>query len=154
MFYLRCEWIICIKLLFINIVDINADHLLKNIPSQTHTGSGQFTFQHIAVNKDIYANSFLSMDNTRMELSAKRRTNSKFCRTVQIKNCTSGHQQSPQELTLSIVGPCLSCKLISIEELVQYLIRIRRYGEGLINNCIGYRTASDCTVDIENARAL
>ena len=40
------------------LVDINANHILKDKTSQTRTGSGQFTFQHIAVNKDIYANSF------------------------------------------------------------------------------------------------
>ena len=36
---------------------IIVDHIFKDKISQTRTGSGQFTLQHIAVNKDIYANS-------------------------------------------------------------------------------------------------
>ena len=38
------------------LVDINADHIIKDKTSKTCTGSDLFTFQHIAENKDIYAN--------------------------------------------------------------------------------------------------
>ena len=40
------------------LADVNIDHLLKDMTTQTRIGTGQFTFQHIAVNTDIYNNSF------------------------------------------------------------------------------------------------